>query len=203
MLNNLALALQTRYDELHVIEDLNEAIDWYHESLRLQQLDHPGRHVTLRNLSSALCSRFTQTEENQDVQEAITLCQESLEALSSLHPDRHYSYFTLWQAYMSCHCVQHKPADLALAVENFRLGSRHPTHGFPSCIIEAYKWTVAAEEHGHRSALEAYSTFFELLGAHLATRSSATSRREAAASFHYARTLPVDAASCDIRCDNL
>jgi CHAT domain-containing protein/tetratricopeptide (TPR) repeat protein len=202
-LNNLALALKTRYNELHVIEDLNEAIDQYRESLRLKQLDHPERHVTLRNLSSALCSRFTQAEENQDVQEAITLCQESLEALSSLHPDRHYSYFTLRQAYMSRHCVQHKPADLALAVENFRLGSRHPTHGFPSRIIEAYKWTVAAEEHGHRSALEAYSTFFELLDAHLATRSSATSRREAAASFHYARTLPVDAASCAIRCDDL
>ncbi|KAG1895828.1 CHAT domain-containing protein [Suillus fuscotomentosus] len=202
-LNNLALALQTRYDKSHVRRDLNEAIDQSRESLRLTRLDHPERHITLFNLSSVLCSRFTQTQKIEDVEEAITLCQQSLEALHSLHPDRHYSYLRLQEAYMSRYCVQHKPGDLALAVENFRLASRHPTHGFPNRIIQAHKWAVAAEQHGDGSALEAYSTFFELLDAHLATRSSATSRREAAAAFHYARSLPVDAASCAIRRNNL
>jgi CHAT domain-containing protein len=105
--------------------------------------------------------------------------------------------------YLSRYYMQHNPIDLSLAVENFRLSSRHPTQGFPERIIQAYIWTVAMEQLGHQSALEAYSTFFELLDAHLATRSSVTSRREAAAAFHYARTLPVDAASCAIRCDNL
>ncbi|KAG2342318.1 TPR-like protein [Suillus weaverae] len=198
-LNNLALALRTRYDS----EDLNEAIDLYRESLRLKQLDDPERHVTLCSLSSVLSSRFTHTQKNEDVEEAIDLCQESLAALPSLHPDRHTSYFSLREAYMSRYCTQYKPIDLALAVENFRLASRHPTHGFPSRIVEAYNWAVAAERYGHGSALEAYSTFFELLDAHLATRSSTTSRREAAAAFHYARSLPADAASCAIRCDNL
>ncbi|KAG1759872.1 CHAT domain-containing protein, partial [Suillus placidus] len=99
--------------------------------------------------------------------------------------------------------ILHDPADLSLAVDNFRLASRHPTEGFPRRIIQAYHWTIAVEQHGHGSALEAYSTFFELLDSHLATRSSVTSRREAAAAFHYARSLPADAASCAIRCDNL
>ncbi|KIK35922.1 hypothetical protein CY34DRAFT_811769 [Suillus luteus UH-Slu-Lm8-n1] len=202
-LNNLALALQRRYDILDVSEDLNEAIDRYRESLRLRRLDHPERHVTLFNLSSVLCSRFTHTREDEDVEEAINLCQESLEALPSLHPDRYFSYMRLQVAYLSRYRVQLNPPDLSLAVENFRLASRHPTHGFPSRIIEAHYWTIAAEQHGHESALQAYSTFFELLDAHLATRSSATSRREAAAAFHYARTLPVDAASYAIRCANL
>ncbi|KAG2336208.1 hypothetical protein BDR05DRAFT_1015831, partial [Suillus weaverae] len=202
-LNNLALALKIRYDELDVSEDLNEAIDLYRESLWLKRLDHPERHVILCSLSSALCSRFMHTRKDEDVEEAIDLCQESLVALPSLHPDRHYSYFSLREAYMSRYCIQYKPVDLALAAENFRLASRHPTHGFPNRIIEAYEWAVAAERYGHGSALEAYSTFFELLDAHLATRSSATSRREAAAVFHYARSLPTDAASCAIRCDNL
>ncbi|KAG2340399.1 TPR-like protein [Suillus weaverae] len=202
-LNNLALALKTRYDELDVNEDLNEAIVLHRESLRSRRLDHPERHVTLYSLSLVLCSRFTHTRKNEDIEEAIKLCQESLAALPSLHPDRHCSYFSLREAYMSRYSIQYDPADLSLAVDNFRLASRHPTHGFPSRIIEAYKWAVAAEWHGHGSALEAYSTFFELLDAHLATRSSATSRREAAAAFHYARSLPADAASCAIRCDNL
>ncbi|KAG2099289.1 CHAT domain-containing protein [Suillus discolor] len=202
-LNNLALLLQHRYDESQVSEDLNEAIVWYRKSLRLKRLGHPGRHVTLSNLSSALCSRFKQTQKNEDVEEAIALGQEPLAALPLLHPDRHLSYMCLQEAYLSRYQILHDLADLSLAMENFRLASRHPTQGFPERIIGAFNWTVAAEQHGHGSVLEAYSTFFELLDVHLATRSSATSRREAAAAFHYARTLPADAASCAIRCDNL
>ncbi|KIK32515.1 hypothetical protein CY34DRAFT_101346 [Suillus luteus UH-Slu-Lm8-n1] len=202
-LSNLALALQKRYDKLDVSEDLSEATDLYRESLRIRRLDDPERHVTCRNLSSALCSRFRHTRKNEDVEEAIDLCQQSLEALPSLHPDRYFSYIWLKEAYLSRYRVQLNPADLSLAVENFRLASRHPTQGFPRRIIQAYNWTVAAEQHGHASALEAYTSFFEFLDDHLATRSSATSRREAAGAFHYARTLPVDAASCAIRCDNL
>ncbi|KAG2348224.1 TPR-like protein [Suillus weaverae] len=195
-LHNLALALDTS-------EDLNEAIDLYRESLRLTRLDHAECHLTLSNLSSALSSRFTHTRKNEDVEEAINLCQESLVALPSLHPDRYFSYIWLKGAYMSRYRILHDPADLSLAIDNFRLASCHPTQGFPERIIQAYHWTIAVEQHGHGSALEAYSTFFELLDAHLATRSSTTSRREAAAAFHYARSLPADAATCAIRCDNV
>jgi hypothetical protein len=78
-------ALQTKYDELHVSEDLNEVIERYRECLRLVRHDHPERYRALHNLSSALCSHFTQTWENEDVEEAIALCQESLAELSSLH----------------------------------------------------------------------------------------------------------------------
>ncbi|KAG1897262.1 CHAT domain-containing protein [Suillus fuscotomentosus] len=202
-LNNLAIALQTRYNNSQVREDLNEAIYLYRESLRLMGLDLPDRYITLFNSSSALCFRFMLTRENEDVEEAIALCQESLAALSSLHPDRYFSYMCLQEAYLSRYRILHDPADLSLAVENFRLASRHSTQGFPQRTADAFYWTITAEQHGHGSALEAYSTFFELLDAHLATRSSATSRREAASAFHRARTLPADAASCAIRCDNL
>ncbi|KAG1788986.1 CHAT domain-containing protein [Suillus plorans] len=202
-LNNLAIALQHRYDRSQVSEDLNEAIDWYRQSLRLKRLDDPDRHNHLHNLSSALCSRFTETRQNEDVEEAIALCQESLAALSSLHPNRYFSYRWLQEAYLSRYQILLDSADLSLAVENFRFASRHSTQGFPERIICTSNWTVVAEQHAHGSALEAYSTFFELLDAHLATRFSATSRREAAAAFHYARTLPADSASCAIRCDNL
>ncbi|KAG2122472.1 CHAT domain-containing protein [Suillus clintonianus] len=202
-LHNIAVALKERYDKLHVIEDLNEAIDLYRESLRLTQLDNPVRHRNLYNLSSALCSRFTRTPKDVDVEEAIRLCQESLVVLPQLHPDRFFSYAWLQQAYESRYQMRHNSADLSLAVENYRLASRHPTQGFPQRIIQAYDWTIKAEQHGDGSALEAYSTFFELLDAHLVTRSSTTSRREAAAAFHCARSLPVDAASCAIRSDNL
>ncbi|KAG2131924.1 CHAT domain-containing protein [Suillus cothurnatus] len=203
MLHNLAHALDIRYDNLHVIEDLNKAIDWYRESLRLKQLDHPGHHVTLHNLSSALCSRFTQTQENEDVDEAITLCQESLALLSSLHPARYFSYMRLQEAYLCRYQILHHPADLSLAIENFRLASGHPTQGFPERIKEAIYWARQAEVYQHESALEAYQMCFELFDSHVMTRSSIISRREAATAFDGAQSLSVDAASCAIRRDNL
>ncbi|KAG1824300.1 CHAT domain-containing protein [Suillus variegatus] len=202
-LNNLALALDTRYDKSHVREDLNEAIDLYRECLQLEWLGHPKRHKTLRNLSSVLCSRFMQNQKNEDVEEAITLCQQSLAALSSLHPDRYFSYMRLQKAYLSRYRILHDPADLSLAVENSRLASGHAAQGFPERIKTVWYWVAAAEEHNHASGLEAYTIFFNLFDGHLATRSSTISRREAAVAFYYARSLPVDAASCAIRHVNL
>ncbi|KAG1731548.1 CHAT domain-containing protein [Suillus lakei] len=202
-LNNLALALITRYRKLHVNEDLNEAIDLYRESLRLTRHDHPERHVNLSNLSSALCSRFTQTRENEDVEEAIQLCQESLAALPSLHPNRYFKYMWLQEAYLARYQVQRNPGDLSLAVGNFRLASRHPTQGFPERIKEAIDWALKTEVYHHESALEAYQTCLELFDSHVMTRSSITSRREAATAFCGAQSLPVDAASCAIRRDDL
>ncbi|KAG1775509.1 CHAT domain-containing protein [Suillus placidus] len=203
ILNYLAIALKIRYNELDVSEDLNEAIDLYRKSLRLMRLDHPERHRRLYNLSSALSSRFTKTQENQDIEEAIRLCQESLDVLPSLHPDRYTSHSWLNMAYLSRYQVQHNPADLSLAVDNFRLASGHPTQGFPQRIIEAIHWARQAEVYQHESALEAYQMCLELFDNHVMTRSSIISRREAATAFRGARSLPVDAASCAIRRDNL
>ncbi|KAG2139831.1 CHAT domain-containing protein [Suillus bovinus] len=202
-LNNLATAFITRYDKLHVSEDLNEAIDLYRECHRSRPLDHPERHINLFNLSSALCSRFTKSQKNEDVEEAITLCQESLAALTSLHPDRYFSYMQLQQAYLSRYEILHDPADLLLAIENFRLASRHPTQGYPRRILEAIDWARQAEAYQHDSALEAYQMCFELFDSHVMMRTSIISRREATTAFRSARSLPVDAASCAIRRNDL
>ncbi|KAG2340472.1 hypothetical protein BDR05DRAFT_966738 [Suillus weaverae] len=202
-LHSLALALDTRYDELDVSEDLNEAINLYRESLQLKRLDDAESHLTLSNLSSALSSRFTHTRKNEDVEEAINLCQESLAALPLLHPDRYFSYIWLKGAYLSRYRILYDPADLSLAVDNFRLASGHPTQGFPARIRTALHWVAEVESHQHDSTLEAYQVCLELFDSHVMTRSSTTSRRKAAAAFHYARSLPADAASCAIRCDNV
>ncbi|KAG0695706.1 CHAT domain-containing protein [Suillus ampliporus] len=202
-LSNLATMLHRRYDKLYASDDINEAIYLFRESLRSKQTGHPGHHKFLSNLSSALCSRFTHTRTNADVEEAIYLCKESLAALPPLHPDRHYSYFKLRQAYMSRYCVQHKPADLSLAVENFRLASQHPTQGFPERIWEAIEWARQAEVYQHQSALEAYHTCLDLFDNHVMTRSSIIARRKAATAFHGAQSLSVNAASCAIRRNDL
>ncbi|KAG0704968.1 CHAT domain-containing protein [Suillus ampliporus] len=203
LLHNLATTLTRRYEESHASEDLNEAIELSRESLRLKQLNDPGRHKVLCNLSSALCSRFTQNQKTEDVEEAIGLCKEALAALPPLHPGRCSGYMRLQEAYLSRYRVQHNPDDLLLAVENFRLASRHPTEGFPERIREAIDWACEAEIYQHESALEAYHTCLDLFDNHVMTRSSIISRREAATAFYGAKSLPVNAASCAVRRNDL
>ncbi|KAG2078747.1 hypothetical protein BDR04DRAFT_1226639, partial [Suillus decipiens] len=57
----------------------------------------------------------------------------------------HYSYMWLKEAYLSRYQILHDPADLSLAIENFRLASRHPTQGFPERIIGNIDWARQAE----------------------------------------------------------
>ncbi|KAG0704972.1 CHAT domain-containing protein [Suillus ampliporus] len=202
-LHNLAITLQTRYNTSHASEDLDEAIELSRESLRLAQLDVPERYRTLNSLSLALCSRFTQNQKTEDVEEAIGLCKEALVVLHPLHPDNYFSYMSLKEAYLSRYRVQHNPDDLSFAVENFKLASRHPTQGFPHRIRAAFRWVDEAEIYQHESTLEAYHTCLELLDNHVMTRSSIISRREAATTFGSAKALPVDAASCAVRRNDL
>ncbi|KAG2073862.1 hypothetical protein BDR04DRAFT_1049358 [Suillus decipiens] len=198
-LNNLAAVLITRHDKLHVDDDLDEAIESCRESLLLLKQDHPERHRNLFNLSMALCSRFAQTRKNEDVEEAIGLLQHSLVALPPLHPDRYFSYKWLKEAYLSRYRILPNAVDLSLAMENFRLASKHPTQGFPERIKEAIQWAHQSEVYGHESALEAYQTCLDLFDNHV-TRSS---RRNTATAFDGAHSLPINAASCAIRCNDL
>ncbi|KAG2033439.1 CHAT domain-containing protein [Suillus americanus] len=202
VLNQLAIALDSRYNKLDVSEDLDESIDLLRDSLQLRQRGHPRHHHALINLSSALCSRFTQTQKDEDVEEAIRLCHESLEIFPSLHPHRFFSYQHLQRAHLLRYVVQHLSADMSFAVENFRLASRHPTHGFPDRIWRAIVWVRSSELYQHESALEAYQTCLDLFDNHVMMRSTIISRREAAAAFDGAQSLPVDAASCAINWDD-
>ncbi|KAG1764102.1 hypothetical protein EDD22DRAFT_1049865 [Suillus occidentalis] len=176
-LGNLSNALKSRFTQSGNIDDLDECIQFLREAASLCPEGHTDRGVYLNHLAYSLdFYRFDHQGNPNDLDEAISLHEEALR----LRP------------------VGHKSRDFSLD----NLGGALVTH-FEERDARAYNWTVATEQHGHVSALEAYTTFFELLDAHLATRSSATSRREAAAAFHYARTLPVDAASCAIHYDNL
>ncbi|KAG1849244.1 hypothetical protein F4604DRAFT_1593555, partial [Suillus subluteus] len=58
-INNLALALKTRYDKLDTSEDLDETINLFKDSLQLRPHGHPCRHITIFSLSSAICDLFS------------------------------------------------------------------------------------------------------------------------------------------------
>ncbi|KAG1734021.1 hypothetical protein EDD22DRAFT_852543 [Suillus occidentalis] len=152
------------------------------------------------HLAIALKTRYDKLDVSDDVNAAIDLHRESLRITRLDDPQHHITLHNLSSVLCSRFTDTRKNEDVEEAIDLCQKKTlemvpslhpdRHPTQSFPQRIIQAYYWTIAAEQHGHGSALEAYSTFFELLDAHLATRLSATSRREDATAFHYARTLP-------------
>ena len=71
-LNNLAVCLSSRYDQLGEIGDLEEALIFDREALSLCPPGHPGRAISLNNLAVDLSSRYDQLGEIGDLMEALT-----------------------------------------------------------------------------------------------------------------------------------
>ena len=87
-LNDLAIAVLTRYHQLGRIEDLEEAITYLREALTLSPLGHPDRSSSLNNLAIAVLARHHQLGRIEDLEEAITYYREALTLCPPGHPDR-------------------------------------------------------------------------------------------------------------------
>ncbi|KAG2339280.1 hypothetical protein BDR05DRAFT_992138 [Suillus weaverae] len=211
-LNNLGTALITRFNQHYDVNDVMRVISLQHEALTLCPPGNPYRDYTLNNLASAVKARYEKLDTSEDLNEAIDLFRDSLQLRPHGHPLRHTSLFNLSSALCSRFTQTQENEDVEEAIRLCQesleaLPSLDPGRCFSyihlqEAYLSRYK-TFAAESHSHASALEAYTTFFELLDRHLATRSSIVARREATSAFRRARTLPVDAASCAMRLDNL
>jgi TPR repeat protein len=70
-LNNLANAVQMRFEQRGDPRDMNEAIDFYREALALCSPSHPTRYRSLSNLGNALQKRFEKSGDPADIEEAI------------------------------------------------------------------------------------------------------------------------------------
>ena len=88
LLNNLANALRTRFDQLGQREDLDEAISLHRGALELRTAPHPDRPGSLNNLANALRRRFDQLGQREDLDKAISLHRQALELFPAPHPDR-------------------------------------------------------------------------------------------------------------------
>ena len=90
-MNNLALHLSSRYNQLGGTNDLNEAIILDQEALSLRPPGHPQRSTSLGNLAILLSSRCKQLRRMDDPNEAIVLDQEVLSLCPHGHPHRSIS----------------------------------------------------------------------------------------------------------------
>jgi hypothetical protein len=121
MLGNLAIKLQTRFEQADKAEDLNEAITLNRESLALRPPGHPGRSRILGNLAEELHTRFQQAGREEDLDEAIDFLLESDNSMPPLHPLHAWCRGTLAAVYLQYH--DHDSSKVAFISKAFEVFS--------------------------------------------------------------------------------
>ncbi|KAJ7768109.1 tetratricopeptide repeat-containing protein [Mycena maculata] len=98
LLDELGVALYTRFRQEGDVQDIDEAIVLHREALALRDPPHPNRGSSLSNLGNAIFRRFEQHGDSQDINEAIVLHREALALRGPPHPDRGQSLNNLANA---------------------------------------------------------------------------------------------------------
>ena len=87
-LNNLSVALVTRFDRIGATNDIDDAIARNEQALNLTQKPHPNYSKYLNNLGNALQARSQKTQSMDDLNRAIDLEREAVASTTENHPDR-------------------------------------------------------------------------------------------------------------------
>ncbi|EIN13066.1 hypothetical protein PUNSTDRAFT_61638, partial [Punctularia strigosozonata HHB-11173 SS5] len=117
-LNNLAIALNSRYCHLGNEDDIDEAIALCKQSSALQHPGDPSRDIPLKNLAEQFLARYEYSEDPQDLQAAIALLRETLNLRREGHPLRMTALELLASRLKSLRIAESLPLDAALFALN-------------------------------------------------------------------------------------
>ncbi|KAF8429868.1 CHAT domain-containing protein [Boletus edulis BED1] len=167
-LNNLAVDLSTRYNQLGAMADLDAAIVLDREALELRPQGHPHRSISLNNLAFRLSTRYNQLGAMTDLDGAIVLGRDAVDLSLPGHKDRSISLETLASAlytrFMQLRQVDDKKSLFSLYAQLVDA----PQLVSSTDLSAARAWIRVAEEFQHPSTLLAYETSLRLLIHHLA-----------------------------------
>jgi tetratricopeptide (TPR) repeat protein len=197
-LNNLALALGTRFNQLGRMEDLEEAVSWHSEALTLRPLGHPDHSISLNNLAAALGTRFSQSGTVEDLEEEISLHREALSLRPLGHPDRSMSLNNLANALYTRFNQSGRMEDLEESFILFNQAANDLTSSPHYQLDVAIKWAKRARLHHHRSTISAYSRSLRLLDRCLNLHPNLDLQHKFLATANIPRSLSPDAASAAI-----
>jgi len=162
-LSNLATLLTRRFEQLGEWEDLDDAISMQRDTLELRPAGHPDRSDFLGNLAGSLARRFEQSGEREDLDEAIELFPESLNSYASGHPSICPISASFGHALMQAYCHTHEPKYIEKAMAIYQDAVACQTAFVSLRFSAARSWAQYADEHSHKSALDAYQAAVELL----------------------------------------
>ncbi|KAJ6524601.1 CHAT domain-containing protein [Mycena vulgaris] len=197
LLENLAIIVNTRFQQRGDPTDIDEAFRLHHEALALRQAPHPDRASSLNNLASTVHERFRQRGAATDIDEAVQLHRDALALRPAPHPDRAASLNNLRRCFMSLYNQDSQVNFLSDAIQLLEEASADPSAALLVRFHTAKSWASIAYKNHHSSALDAYKTALRLLPRLAALDVDIRSRQEilVAAQSH---DLGSDAAACAI-----
>ncbi|KAG1860162.1 hypothetical protein DFJ58DRAFT_874879 [Suillus subalutaceus] len=124
-LNNLAKALQSRFQRFHELNDLESSIQHSSAALHLLPTYHPDRPQTLRTIASGLFERFRQKGDAVDLETARRYYQAVLDLCSQEHPYHALALNNLADVLLARFKHQGDSFDLDLAISHYRTACIH------------------------------------------------------------------------------
>lgn len=124
-LNNLANALQSRFQQFHELNDLELSIQHSSSALHLLPAYHPDRPQTLRILAGGLFERFRQKGDAVDLETAKKHYQAVLDLCSQEHPYHALALNNLADVLLARFKYQGDSFDLDLAIGHYRTACIH------------------------------------------------------------------------------
>ncbi|MFI0155764.1 CHAT domain-containing protein [Streptomyces lydicus] len=132
-LSFLGIALESRFDRVGELVDLDEAVEMGRAAVRAVPPGHPDRAALLANLGNALLKRFERFGELRDVDEAVEAGRGAVQATPPDHPDRASRLSNVGVALATRFRRFGELRDLDEALEVGRAATRAVPPGHPDC----------------------------------------------------------------------
>ena len=195
-LNNLATSLLRRFEQSGEQEDLDEAISLHRDALE-GPAGHPDRSAFLNNLANSLTLKVAQSGEWDSLDGAIELFSKSIKLHASGHPSVCRISANFGSALMHAHSHTPEPKYIEMAMATYRDAVTCQTAPVSLRFRAARSWARYADEHNHKSAMDAYQAAVELLPGLAMLGSALHARQQALTSG--SDGLARNAAACAIR----
>jgi len=161
-LNNLGVALQSRFACMGDLSDLTEAISAQQRAVQLTPDGHPDMPLRLSNLGTSFQSRFVRMGDLSDLTEAISAKHRAVQLTPDGHPDMPSRLNNLGNSFQSRFARMVDFSDCHIAIGLFKTAAT--TIGPPSVrLIAAQNWTNLITKFGRPGAMEAYDISINLI----------------------------------------
>ncbi|KAJ7866520.1 hypothetical protein B0H13DRAFT_2281423 [Mycena leptocephala] len=191
-LNNLAIAVNTRFEHGGDLRDLDEAIELQREVLEINAALSPTHSEFLHNLATSVQRRFMQQGDLKDLDEAIKLHQEALKIDATPHTKRSMFLCNLATAFQTRFEQQGDSKDLAEAIKLHREAlylrpASHPSrslsfNNLATALQTQYEWYQGPNDlteviELHREAVQIYAPPHPYHKIYLSNLASAVKKR--------------------------
>ena len=161
-LSNLGIALQTRFNRLGNLADIENAILSHQKAVDLTPDGHPNKPRYLFNLGSSFGTRYNPLRNLGDIENAILNHQKAVDLTPEAHPNKSYRLFNLGNSLSIRLERLHNLKDLEAILLVYSQAAKLPTGSPLIRFRAACAWAKYSDMHS-RSSLSAYSCAIDLL----------------------------------------